>query len=150
MIRHLKWLIALAALLIVPLSSEGTASAATNCSMQNDNIHWTGYLSFTAWASNCTNTEKVEFSASGPGGAAGLLDLTIGAYVYGYNNSGIVYNVNPYTGYAGNQFYDVISYCHGQVHTVEPYYNFRLKSDIYPGNWGPWHVHYGYNQTINC
>lgn len=127
------------------------AAAGTNCQMIESNIYWVGYLHFDASAQHCSlETYKVQFSAGGGGGASGIYDSTIASYVYAFQDccNQVVY-VNG-NGTAGQNGYDVRSYCFGQVHLVESYYNFRLLSDTPGAPWGPWHTRFSPWHFINC
>jgi hypothetical protein len=142
-------LFAVLSTVFIGVAGASPASAATNCTMKETSIQWVGYFAWSGYAQNCTvDTNQVEFT--GLGTETGIYDSTWGTHIYvNYAPTPHVFTVQN-NGTAGNQVYGAPAYCGGQIHAIQTYYNFRLKSGNPPYAWGPWHFHSSLVYYIPC
>lgn len=151
--KRLKWLVALAALFVVPIGIEAAPASAANCTASYDSppIYWTGSFTYKAYLSGCTGVDGVNFVAYNDipygGNYTGIYDFSHAAWHFISSGGGQLGGVHAIYWTAYNvPFWG--GGCGAAPFLVRPYFGWQIHNSAFGGSWGPWHNTYGPQQWI--
>lgn len=154
MLRKLKYVVAIAAVLCGFGVAGVSPASAANCSwVYESSTAWdpTYGMYFNAYIDGCTGVSMVEFGAASgtaPGTGGKWWDYTWGGYVTTGNRYSWQQTYVPVGG--NHQTFYTPPWCVGQTHYVYTYFWYRIKNAAWPYSWGPWHQRSSGSYNIRC